>query len=375
LTKLITPAGRPFSRRSFLKTAAVGAAAVAAPTLFNINHAWSQDVVYAGETFDAGGGNLVIANWGGYFEELLRREIIDQFEKDFNCKVVYDSTSPWFPKYAAQGPKDPAFAVTNWNYAEMFKTAGAGDYFTPVEEMIANMPNAAGLWPFASENNVGLIWTYTRYCYGYRTDLAQPAPTSFKDFWAEQFANKRASFVTANGLMTDFFLSACTQFGKDQYDLEAGYQAMRDAMPMKLSDFTGNMQTLLERGEASIVVQHDAEIYQMMDKGIPVAPYIWTEAQPILSQVQTVSRYLEPTQKKLAYALVDRFLDPTFQTVMGTEMMFRPTHRDALISDNLASKGVQNTEDAVSGYWTPDWKSYLENEQDIVETLNEIYSA
>jgi len=366
---------RALSRRTFLKTAAAGAAAATGVSLFNINHAWSQDVVYTGEVFDAGGAELVIADWGSFWEELMRKAIINDFEKAFNCKIVYDSASPWFPKFAAQGPKNPAFAVTNFNYGEMFKTAAAGDYFVPLDEMVANMPNAAGLWPFATANGIGITWAYTRYCYGYRTDMSNPAPASFKDFWAGQFANKRGSYTTSNGLLPDFFLATCQAFGKDQYDLEAGYQAMRDAMPMKLSDFTGNMQTLLERGEVAIGVQHDAEIYGMMDRGIAVAPYIWDDVQPILTQVKTVSRYLEPTQKKLAYALVDRFLDPKFHTVMGTEMMMRPTHSAAEVSANLAAKGVTNTADAVDGYWTPDWKFYVENEQDIVETLNEIYSA
>lgn len=374
---MTTPRNTPsldVSRRHFLKYAAAGTAAAGLP-LFNINHAWSQDVTYDGQAFDAQGANLVVADWGSFWEALMRKEIIDSFEKEFNCRIVYDSASPWFPKLAAQGPKNPAFAVVNWNYGEMFKTAGAGDYFTPLDEMVANMPNAAGLWPFATDNGVGISWTYTRYCYGYRTDMASPAPASFKDFWADRYANLRGSFVTSNGLLPDFFLAACQQFGKDQYDLEAGFDAIRSAMPMKLSDFTGNMQTLLERGEVAIGVQHDGEIYQMMDRGIPVAPHIWSDVQPILTQVKTVSRYLEPMQKKLAYAFVDRFLEPRFQTVLGTELYFRPAHRDAAVSANLAAKGVVNTADAVKDYWTPDWSFYVQNEQDIVETLNEIYAG
>ena len=42
------------------------------------------------------------------------------------------------------------------------------------------------------------------------------------------------------------------EFGGDQKNLDAGYDAMKRAMPIKISDFTGNMQTLLERGECRI---------------------------------------------------------------------------------------------------------------------------
>jgi len=275
----------------------------------------------------------------------------------------------------AGGPEKPPYAITNWNYPEMFKTAAAGDFFVPVEEMVANIPNAAGLWPFATANGVGITWSYSRYCYGYRTDLVDPAPAKFKDFWEAKFSGKRGTYITSNTLQMDFFLSACSLYGKDQYDLDAGYEAMKSAMPMKISDFTGNMQTLIERGEVALCVQHDAEIYQQMDKGIKVAPLIWEEMKPILTQTKTISRYVDPIQKKLAFALLNRTLDPNFLTTMGTNFYQRPTHKDAVITENLASKGVKNTADAVDGFWTPDWKSYLENEEDIVETVNGIFSS
>ena len=51
------------SRRSVLKGIAAGGAAAAASTqfgLFNINHAWSQDVHWDGEPFDAGGATFIL---------------------------------------------------------------------------------------------------------------------------------------------------------------------------------------------------------------------------------------------------------------------------------------------------------------------------
>jgi putative spermidine/putrescine transport system substrate-binding protein len=362
------------SRRTLLKGAA-GAAAFSGVNLFSINHAWSKDVVYDGGVFDAGGATLRIAEWGGFWEELMRKELINAFEKDFNCKVAYDSAGPWYPKYMAAGPKAPPFAINNWNFGEMFKTAAAGDYLTPVDEMVANMPNASRLWPFATANGVGITWCYSRYCYGYRTDLVDPAPATFKDFWEKKFANKRGTLIPSNGLQIDFFIASCALWGKDQYDLEAGYEAMRQITPIKLTDFTGSMQALLERGEVEICLQHDGEIYQQMDKGIKAAPYIWSEIKPILTQNKTISRYLDPLEKKLAYAYLNRVLDPKFQTMIGAQQYQRPVNMDAAIAENLASKGVKNTADAVDGYFIADWKSYLEHEDDIVETVTGIFAG
>ena len=92
---------RGLNRRRFLKGA--GGTLVAASTLplFNINHVWSQDVTYDGGIFDAGGVTLNVGEWGGFWEEFMRANIFDQFEKDFNCKIAYDASWPWFPKFVS----------------------------------------------------------------------------------------------------------------------------------------------------------------------------------------------------------------------------------------------------------------------------------
>ncbi len=164
------------NRRQILKAGAAFGLVASSANLFSINHAFSQDVTYDGQVFDAGGATLRIAEWGGFWQETQRKLLLDKFEKDFNCRIEYDSSFPWFPKFVAGGPKNPAYAVTNWNLPEMFKTAGAGDYFLPQDELLANMPNAKGVWPFATANGLGVTWAFSRYCWVYRTDTGWPRP-------------------------------------------------------------------------------------------------------------------------------------------------------------------------------------------------------
>ncbi len=127
----------------------------------------------------------------------------------------------------------------------------------------------------------------------------------------------------------DFFLAACKVFGKDQYDLAAGYDAMKRASPMKISDFTGNMQALLERGEVAIDVQDDGEAYLQGDKGIKVAAMVWEEVKPILTQTKTISKYADPTQKKLAFALLNRTLSADFLNKFADAFNMAPLSTDA----------------------------------------------
>ena len=362
------------SRRKFLKTTAVLTAASTLP-LFNINHAWSQDVVFDGQPFDAGGATLLLGEWGGFWEEYMRSAFLDEFEKTYNCKVSYDGAWPWFPKYVANGPQNPAYDICNWNIPEMIKTQRAGDYFMTPDDIADAIPNGKNIWDFAKATGVGLTWAFGQYAHVYRTDLTDPNPSTFESFWEDRFAGMRGTYITSNTLQMVFFLAASAHFGKDEFDLKAGFEAMKAARPVKLSDFTGNMQTLVERGEVHIGVQWEGEIYLQMDKGISVAPIIWEHRKPILTQTHTVSKYSDPIQKKLALAYVNAKLDPKFMNGAGETFYLRPTIKNAVLPELLTSKGVKNDAQALDDVWTPDWNWYLDNEDDIVETCNEIFAS
>lgn len=67
------------TRRRFLQSAGKTALGVGAATTLGapfINHAWSQEVYYDGGTFDAGGAVLRVAEWGGIWEELVRKHVL-----------------------------------------------------------------------------------------------------------------------------------------------------------------------------------------------------------------------------------------------------------------------------------------------------------
>ncbi|MEA2515522.1 MAG: putative spermidine/putrescine transport system substrate-binding protein [Thermomicrobiales bacterium] len=361
------------SRRGFV---GVAAATLAARQGWEARAQESPKVIYTGETFDSGGATLRVASWGGFWEEMERKYLLDQIEKDFNCKVQYDSAWPWFPKYIAGGVKNPPFDVANWNLPELFKTAKAGaadgGFFVPIEEVQANVPNSADLWEFAYGFGHGITYLFSQFGYAYRTDQGDP-PADFKSFWEDRYADKRGSFITSNTIQMMFFIVASAVWGKGEDDIDAGVDAMKRAMPMKISDFSGNMQTLIERGEVNICVQHDGEPYSQIDKGVPLGWLNWSERKPILTQTKTVSQGSSEVQKKLAYAYINRASSPEFQEACAKDVYLRPTNKKAVIPENLATKGVTNNAEAMAGLWNPDWDWYLDHEEDIVERVNEIF--
>ena len=75
---------------------AAGAALVSGPSKV----ARAQDepqVIYDGGVFDAG-GDAARRQLSGFWEEELERPLIlNQMEEEFNRKIAYDGTFPWFP--------------------------------------------------------------------------------------------------------------------------------------------------------------------------------------------------------------------------------------------------------------------------------------
>ena len=362
------------SRRGLV--AATTAAALAARQGWEAQAQDSPQVIYDGDVFDAGGATLRVGSWGGFWEEMERKYLLDQLEQDFNCTVEYDSAWPWFPKFVAGGVDNPPLDVTNWNLPELYQTAAAGaaqgGFFVPLEELQANVPNSADLWPFAYQFGHGLTYLFSQLGYGYRTDQGDP-PTDFKSFWEDRYADKRGTYITSNTLQMIFFIVASAVYGSGEQDIPAGIEAMRAAMPMKISDFTGNMQTLLERGEVNICVQHDGEVYSQMARGIPAGWMYWEEFKPILTQTKVVSKGSGEIQKRLAYAYINRACAPEFQEASAVDVFLRPANMNAVIPENLAELGVTNEASAMEGLWNPDWEWYLENRTEIDESVNEIF--
>ena len=78
---------------------------------------------------------------------------------------------------------------------------------------------------------LGITWAYGRYVFGYRTDLIDAPIKIVQDFWRPSLAGKRGTYVTVNELQMTLFLTSCAVFGKDQYDLKAGYDGDEEAGP------------------------------------------------------------------------------------------------------------------------------------------------
>jgi putative spermidine/putrescine transport system substrate-binding protein len=80
-------------------------------------------------------------------------------------------------------------------------------------------------------------------------------------------------------------------------------------------------------------------------------------------------------QKKLAFALMDRTLDPQVFSKFAELFYLRPTCKNMDVTPKMAAKGITNTADSINGFWIPDYQKYLDHSDEIEETVNGIFAG
>jgi putative spermidine/putrescine transport system substrate-binding protein len=284
---------------------------------------------------------LVVTGYGARWEEVMKRVLVEPFEKKHGVKVeiVTGITTEWVAKLLAAGPDNPPYDVVFGNEPPLPIPRERG-FFEKRNETLA--PNIKNVYPKALIGDTSVAMFWGRIGLAYRTDSGIKKPTSWKDFWDEAYTGKRATYVIGNTLGINFLFMTAKLFGKDYFDIDAGVAAIKRAQP-KLVDFTGTMQKQLEQKEVVLAVLHDADVYDMQKRGIPVDWVAPSEGQPILDQIVQVARGSK--NKELAWKFIDAYLSPEVQLAFATELFWSPTNKTVKVPADVAKKIISGPAD------------------------------
>jgi putative spermidine/putrescine transport system substrate-binding protein len=279
---------------------------------------------------------LVVTGYGGRWSEVMKKALVEPFEKKHNVKVevVTGITTEWVAKLLAAGPDNPPYDVVFGN-EPAFPIPRERGFFEKRNEALA--PNIKNLYPKALIGDTSLAMFWGRIGLAYRTDMGLKRPTSFKDFWDDAYAGRRATYVIGNTLGINFLFMTSKLYGKDYFDVDAGVAAIKKAQP-KLVDFTGTVEKQLEQKEVVMAVLHDASTYDLQKRGIPVDWVAPVEGQPILDQIVQVTRGSK--NKDLAWKFIDAYISPEVQLAFATELFWSPTNRTVKVPADVAKKLV-----------------------------------
>jgi len=342
------------SRRNALRTAAGFAVAslVGAPAIL---HAQTR--------------TLKITTWGGKWGDIMKTSVLPAFEKEFKCTVQADQAFPFVPKLQASPRNDPLYDVLHTNSNEQWNSLTEGLVMPKITAK--EVPNIADVYSYAvSDKIVGVSIFTSAIGLGYRTDKGLAPPKSWKDLANSKLAGVRGGYVIpVNSLGQAHFMMLGMVYGKGLTDLDAAYKALEALKPIKLVDFTGQMEKMLLSGEVSMGVIHDSGIYRYDGQNQPVDFAIPSEGVLALEQVLNVTPGSKV--KDLAFSYIDYMLRPDVQKLLAEGVWYSPSNKKVKLDTKYDAK-LFTSEAKVAQLIQPDWKWYNARKDDIDARVTKI---
>ncbi|HEX8164643.1 MAG TPA: extracellular solute-binding protein [Beijerinckiaceae bacterium] len=305
---------------------------------------------------------LKITTWGGKWGDVMKGEVLPAFEKEMKCKVEADQAFPYIPKLAASSPKDPLYDVLHSNSNEQWSALDQGLVMDKIG--VKEVPNVKDVHPYAvSEKVVGVTIFTSAVGLGYRTDRGLTPPKSWNDLADPKLAGSRGGYqIPVNSLGQAHLMLLGKLHGKGLTDLDAAYKALERLKPMKLVDFTGQMEKMLLSGEVAVGIIHDSGVYRYDGQNQPVDFAAPSEGVLALEQVLNVTPGSKV--KELAFAYIDYMLRPDVQKKLAEAVWYSPANRTVKLDPRYDAK-LYNTPEKVAQLIQVDWKWYNARKDEI----------
>jgi putative spermidine/putrescine transport system substrate-binding protein len=311
----------------------------------------------------AQGKTLIIPTLGGVWEQFWRKTIGPAFTKATGAATTFEvgNGRVFGANLRAAGAKSPPYSIvmTNEVFASSLRKEG---FFEKLD--LTKIPNYADLYPLAkSGEGFGAIAAVSPIGIGYRTDMVKTPPKSWKDIWNNpEFKGKVGLYNFANSAGKMELLLASKIFGKDQYDVDAGFAALAKLGKVIQVDF--NLSTALSAGEIVVAPFDFAEIVRLKGQGLPV-DYVIPEEGMIMFD-QTLNILANGPEKELAYQYANFILSPEIQDLMMREFFISPTNQKVVVPPEL-KKAVPISGADMSKILTWDWDFVNKNQGELAE--------
>lgn len=343
------------SRRQALRTGAglAAAATLGAPAIL---HAQTK--------------TLKITTWGGKWGDIMKSTVLPAFEKEFKCTVQADQAFPFVPKLQASPRNDPIYDVLHTNSNEQWNSLTEGLVMPKIT--VKEVPNVADVYPYAvSDKIVGVTIFTSAIGLGYRTDKGLTKPTSWKDFADPKLAGQRGGYlIPVNSLGQAHLMMLGKIYGKGFTDLDAAYKALEALKPIKLVDFTGQMEKMLLSAEVSMGIIHDSGVYRY--EGANAQPVDFASpSEGVLALEQVLNVTPGSKVKELAFGYIDYMLRPDVQKLLGEAVWYSPANRKVKL-DAKHDEKLLTTEAKVATLIQLDWKWYNAQKEDIDARVTKI---
>lgn len=353
---------RPVSRRTLLRAAAVG---IAAPQFF-VRNGW------------AAGKSLYVGTYTSIQGELVRKQVVPKFEKDYDCKVFQTEnvtlgniallrTQKAAPNYSVMMMDDLGIPIAKAeNLIEKLP-----------RNKIPNLENAFSRFIYNDE--YGVAFAISTISPWFASSLSKPIE-SWADMWDERFRG-RFMLITPKQSQSVQLLVMASSLATGKPILEAQYEL--DKGWAKMAELKPNVQTIYESTGPALLQASQGQA----DAGGPdfskvVVPYILKGAPVLQSKpkeglfagVNCVTMVKGAPEPDLGAAFINRMLSVEVQQMLAEATYAAPSVKGIELKKEVAAV-VAYPESRVNDLILLDWEKLNPQRGAIIEKYNQVFGG
>jgi len=278
----------------------------------------SSSLLFAKET-------LVVHGLGGTFEQSQREIMLEPFQTDNDCTVVFETSLSLQTANKMRAQKDnPVLATPSMDEIYAVQPLVEG-LFATLD--YSKLPNAKDVGEkFRADHNKYISWFFSTDLIAYNSEYVEDPPKVWKDLWDPKYAGKLIlpDITTSHGIALLATLAILN--GGSEDNIEPGFEALKSLKPNVLTYWTNHDQVarMLNLGEAWVAVWCDDRAYTQEAMGSPIRSVIPEDGTWYFRSVVGIP--VNYKNKDLAYKWIDQMLSPKVQKYISEHTFVCPVN-------------------------------------------------
>jgi len=278
---------------------------------------------------------LVVAGYGGSFEDIMRQDIFPPFAKQHGVEFDYvagNSTNTVARLQAQKSNQQIDVAIID--DGPMYQAIALG-FCTQIQDLPKADLTGTALYKDDKAVAIGIVATGIMYNKKVFEEKKWAPPASWDDLKDPKYKQQ----LVIPPLNNTYGLHALVQYAREggggEKKIEPGFKTFKDQVGPNVLVYEpspGKMTELFSSGQASIAVWGSGRVKSFADTGFPVGfVYPREGAYALLSSVCPVAK---PKPNPLAQAFISYLVSPEVQTILATRYGYGPVNKKADAKDD-----------------------------------------
>ncbi|MBS7702182.1 ABC transporter substrate-binding protein [Chelatococcus asaccharovorans] len=290
---------------------------------------------------------LVINSYGGAYEQIHRKLVIEPFSKkyDVDVQVITAYSADALAQLRAQKAA-PQFDVIHFSGGQEVVAAREG-LIAPIK--LNELSNGKDLYPFAVEGlsrGEGPVHAVAAIGLLYNKEKAKK-PEKWADLWNAQYKDHVVLTDLSNSYGLLGFLMMNKVKGGDITNADPGFNAVKTLLDSAVVVATSpEMQQNFAQNDAWIAPYAQDYAYTLRKAGLPIEFVQGAEGTPAV--YLTANLVANRPNQDLAKKFIDFSLSPEVQAGWAQELRYSPTNKATKLDETVAKEVIYGP-DAVAG--------------------------